>query len=149
KDPPSLQKIIDNMAQTLNPKITAITPNTADQGDKGFTMTVTGVNFVYGSVIKFNGTTKSTTYVSATEIKAEIPASDVFKTGEYDISVYSPIMGGKTSNSEKFIVQTSSGFPWTWIAIGGGAVAAVVVAVLTLGGKDDPASTLAEPPGRP
>ena len=42
KDPPSLQKIIDNMALTLNPKITLLTPSTADQGDKGFTMTVTG-----------------------------------------------------------------------------------------------------------
>ena len=98
-------------------------------------------------------TAKSTTYESATELKAEIPASDILKTGEYDINVYSPIMGGKTSNSEKFVVQTSSGFPWTWIAIGGGAVAAVVVAVLTLGGKDDTelltATTLADPPVRP
>ena len=153
KDPPSLQKIIDNMALTLNPKITSLTPNTADQGDKGFTLTVTGANFVYGSVVKFNGTAKSTTYVSATELQAQIPSSDVLKTGEYDINVFSPIMGGKTSNSEKFMVQTASGFPWTWIAIGGGAVAAVVVAVLALGGKSDtetpPATTLANPPVRP
>ena len=155
KDPPSLQKIIDNMAQTLNPKITGITPNMADQGDKGFKLTVTGANFVYGSVVKFNGAAKSTTYISATELQAQIPSSDFQKTGDYDINVYSPIMGGKTSNSEKFMVQAASGFPWTWIAIGGGAIAAVVVAVLTLGGKDDngtttpPTTTLADPPVRP
>jgi hypothetical protein len=153
KDPPSLQKIIDNMAATLDPKITALTPNTADQADKGFTMTITGSNFVYGSVVKINGTEKSTTYVSPIELKAEIPTRDMLKAGEFDVTVYSPIVGGKTSNSEKFTVQTSSGFPWTWIAIGGGAVAAIVVAVLTLGGKDDettpPATTLANPPVRP
>ena len=153
KDPPSLQKIIDNMARTLDPKITALTPNTADQGDKGIMIVVTGANFVYGSVVKLNGTAKSTTYVSPTELKAEISAKDLLKSGEYDITVYSPIVGGKTSNSEKFTVQTASSFPWTWIAIGGGAVAAVVVAILTLGGSDDdttpPGTTLANPPVRP
>ena len=153
KDPPSLQKIIDNMAATLDPKITSITPNAADQADKGFTMTVTGTNFVYGSIVKLNGTARSTTYVSPIELKVEIPAKDLLKAGEFEITVYSPIVGGKTSNPEKFMVQTSSGFPWTWIAIGGGAVAAVVVAILTLGGKDDtttpPATTLANPPVRP
>ena len=141
------------MARTLDPKITALTPNTADQGDKGIMMVVTGANFVYGSVVKLNGTAKSTTYVSPIELKAEISSKDLLKAGEYDITVYSPIMKGKTSNSEKFTVQTSSGFPWTWIAIGGGAVAAVVVAILTLGGSDDtttpPATTLANPPVRP
>jgi hypothetical protein len=103
--------------------------------------------------VKFSGTAKSTTYVSPIELKAEISAKDLLKSGEYDITVYSPIMGGKTSNSEKFTVQTASSFPWTWIAIGGGAVAAVVVAILTLGGKDDettpPTTTLANPPVRP
>ena len=154
KDPPSLQKIIDNMALTLNPKITLITPSTVDQGDNGFTMTVTGANFVYGSIVKLNGSAKSTTYESATELKVVIPATDILKTGEFDISVYSPIMGGKTSNSEKFVVQTASSFPWTWIAVGGGAIAAVVVAILASGGKDDettppPTTTLADPPVRP
>ena len=152
KDPPSLQKIIDNMALTLNPKITAITPSTVDQGEKGFKMTVTGSNFVYGSVVKLNGVAKATNYVSATELIADIPASDILKTGEYDVDIYSPIMGGKTSNAEKFTVQKASAFPWTWIAIGGGAVVAVVVAVLTLGGKDDNGptqTTLADPPVRP
>lgn len=152
KDPPSLQKIIDNMAVTLNPKITSISPNTVDQGEKGIKLKVTGSNFVYGSVVKLNGVSKSTTYVSSTELTADVLTSDLAKTGEYDVTVYSPIMGGKTSEAEKFTVQKASSFPWTWIAIGGGAVAAVVVAVLTLGGKKDdstPTTTLADPPTRP
>ena len=153
KDPPSLQKIIDNMAQTLNPKISGITPNTADEGDNGFIMTVTGSNFVYGSLVKFNGTGKKTTYVSPTELKAEITQSDLAKAGGYDVTVYSPILGGKTSNPERFMAQESASFPWTWIAIGGGVVAAVVVAVVALGGGNDdngtPTTIIAEPPGRP
>jgi len=150
KDPPSLQKIIDNMALTLNPSITKITPNIVEQGDKGFKMTISGSNYVYGSVVKINGVAKSTNYVSATELTADIPSSDLLKTGEFDVVINSPILGGKTSNAEKFSVQKASSFPWTWIAIGGGAVVAVVVAVLTLGGKDDTSeSKLADPPTRP
>ncbi|GIK22258.1 MAG: hypothetical protein HND40_02560 [Ignavibacteriota bacterium] len=152
KDPPSLQKIIDNMALTLNPKISGISPNTVDQGEKGIKLKVTGSNFAYGSVVKFNGVSKSTTYVSSTELTADVLTSDLAKTGEYDVTVYSPIMGGKTSEAEKFTVQKASSFPWTWIAVGGGVVAAAVVAVLTLGKKDESTTSqtkLADPPTRP
>lgn len=151
KDPPSFQKIIDNMALTLNPKITNISPNTVDQGEKGIKLNVTGSNFVYGSVVNLDGLAKSTTYVSSTELTADVLTSDLSKTGEFNVTVYSPIMGGKTSEAEKLIVQKASSFPWTWIAIGGGAVVAAVVAVLTLGGKSDSesTSTLADPPTRP
>lgn len=151
RDPPSLQKIIDNTAQTLNPKITNISPSTVDQEEKGITLTVNGTNFVYGSVVKFNEATKLTTYVSSTELKAEIPSTDLLKEGEFSINVYSPIMGGKTSNTEKFIVKKVSSFPWTWIAVGGAAIAAAVVAIVTLGGDDEEiiTPTIADPPGRP
>jgi len=67
------------------------------------------------------------------------------------VTVNSPILGGKTSNLEKFKVESSvGGVPWTWIGIGAGAVAAGVVAILVLGGDEDvPPETLADPPVRP
>lgn len=152
RDPPSLKKIIDNTAQTLNPILTSITPNKINAGDKDFTITVNGKNFVYGSVVKLNGVNKSTHHISSTELKADIPAGDILDEGEISINVYSPILGGKTSNTEKLIVEKSSSFPWTWIAVGGGAIAAAVVAILTLGGSDDDGTqttVIADPPGRP
>jgi tetratricopeptide (TPR) repeat protein len=152
RDPPSLKKIIDNTAQTLNPIVTSINPNKIEAGKKGFTITVNGKNFVYGSVVKFNGLNKSTSYISSIELKADIPPGDILDEGEININVYSPILGGKTSNSETLIVEKSSSFPWTWIAVGGGAIVAAVVAVLTLGGDDngpEPSTTIADPPGRP
>jgi tetratricopeptide (TPR) repeat protein len=148
KDPPSLQKIIDNMAVTLNPQITSLTPNSVDQGEIGIKLKVTGSNFVYGSVVKLNGVSKSTTYVSSTELIADVSTSDLSKTGEYDVTVYSPILSGKTSAAEKFTVQNTSSFPWTWIAVGGGAIVAAVVAILVLGGSEDD-DALANPPVRP
>lgn len=152
RDPPSLQRIIDDMSKTLNPRISGLSPNAVTEGSDGFPLTVTGSNFVYGSVVKFNGVQKATTYVSATELKADISAEDIISAGEFDVTVFSPIMNGKTSNTEKLEVQKGSKFPWTWIAIGGGAVVAAVVAILALGGSDEetpPESTLADPPARP
>ena len=151
RDPPQLTEIIGNILQTLNPTITRITPNKATVDDKRFTMTVDGIDFVYGSVVQFNGEDRATNFISSSQLTAEIPSTDLVKDGEYDISVHSPVLGGKTSNMEKFIVKSSGGVPWTWIGIGAGAVAAGVVAILVLGNGDEdvPPETLADPPVRP
>lgn len=152
RDPPSLKKIIDNTAQTLNPILIAITPNKIEAGQKAFTITVSGKNFVYGSAVKLNGVSKTTSYISSTELKAEISASDITDAGEIKVNVYSPILGGKNSNEETLIIEKSSTFPWTWIGVGGGAILAAVVAVLTLGSSDDNGTeqkVIADPPGRP
>ena len=150
RDPPQLTEIIGNILQTLNPTITRITPNKATEGDKGFTMTVDGIDFVYGSVVQFNGEDRATNFISSSQLTVEIPSTDLVKDGEYDISVNSPVLGGKTSNLEKFTVKSSGGGPWTWIGIGAGAVAAGVVAILVLGNGDDPPEeTIADPPVRP
>jgi hypothetical protein len=151
RDPPQLTEIIGNILQTLNPTITRITPNKATEGDKGFTITVDGIDFVYGSVVQFNGEERATNFISSSQLTAEIPSSDLVKEGEYEVMVNSPMMDGKTSNMEKFKVESSDGPPWTWIGIGAGAVAAGVVAILVLGNgdKDDPPETIADPPVRP
>jgi tetratricopeptide (TPR) repeat protein len=155
KDPPQLKTIIDDVSKKLTPKIISINPNSAEKDDKGFTLTVTGSNFVNGSVVSFNGKDKLTYYISTNELKADITSDDLKMDGNVDVCVHSPILKGECSDAQKFNIQKgSSGFPWTWIAIGGGAVAAAVVAVLTLGGsKDkDPVTSstgLADPPGRP
>ena len=133
KDPPQLQKIVEEIAISLNPIITGITPDNANEGDKGFMMTVNGTNFVYGSVVRFNGGDKKTIFVDSTKLTATITADDLVDDGEYDVIVYSPISEGKLSNTEEFKVNSTGSFPWTWVAVGAGAVAAGVVAILTLG----------------
>lgn len=154
-DPPQLKRIIDEMAPTLIPQISSITPNSVEKGRDGFTLTVKGSNFVYGTEVKFNGNTKSTTFINSVELKAEISAEDVREDGEYNVNVFSPILGGKKSNTLTLNVSSKSSFPWTWIAVGGGAVVAGTIAIITLGGKSDKGSNdngttqLADPPARP
>ena len=150
-DPPQLKRIMDDISQTLEPGIDIITPNSADAEADGFTMTVDGIDFVYGSVVQFNGEDRATNFISSTQLTAKIPPSDLKKEGEYEVTVNSPIMSGKTSNAVKFKVKSSGGAPWTWIGIGAGVVAAGVVAVLVLGGEEETieTETIAEPPVRP
>jgi tetratricopeptide (TPR) repeat protein len=152
KDPPQLKEIIDDVSKTLTPTLSSISPNSADEGGKQFLMTVTGTNFVNGSVVRLSGKDKTTHYINTRELKAEILQDDISKDGDYEVCVYSPISKG-CSNSLNLNVKGKSSFPWTWIAVGAGAVAAGVVAIITLGGGDDddnpPVTGLANPPTRP
>ncbi len=150
-DPPQLKRIIEEITKTLKPTITSISPDSVSEGAAGFTMNIKGSDFVYGSVVRFNGVDKETIFHSSNELNAKIMTADLAESGEYDIVVYIPISGGKLSNLEKFKISSSSSFPWTWVGIGAGAVAGIVVAIIALGEDPPPppGETIADPPGRP
>ena len=56
-------------------EISSISPSSVPAGSPAFTLTATGTNFVQSTAILWNSTTLTTTYVSATEIQAQVPAS--------------------------------------------------------------------------
>jgi hypothetical protein len=73
-------------------------------GGAQFTLTVNGTNFVTGaneaSVVNFNGKAETTTFVSATQITANIPASDVATAvagTTVNVTVTNPGPGGGTT----------------------------------------------------
>lgn len=148
RDSPSLQKIIDDMAQTLTPEITVIIPNSRRQNENGFIMTVKGSNFTYGSKVMLNEIGKSTTFINDSELQAKIPASDILKEDEYKITVYSPILNGRTSNALRFVVKTSSMSLWKWFALGSATIAIVVATIFLLKPNPD-RPAIADPPERP
>ena len=59
------------------PAIAQLTPPSTAAGSSDFTLTVQGTNFGSKAVVNFNGTAMATTFDSATEVKAAIPASAV------------------------------------------------------------------------
>jgi len=97
----TVQLVIDNPV----PSIISLSPNTAVAGGPGFTLTVTGKNFVSSSVVKWKGSARATTFVSETELTATILATDIAKTGTVPVTVTSPAPGGGTSAAKTFTVN--------------------------------------------
>jgi hypothetical protein len=86
------------------PAISALQPVSAAAGSGGFTLTVRGDNFVSGSVVRWNGGNRTTTYVDAGQLTAAIPAGDVATRGTASVTVSSPQPGGGVSNSASFTI---------------------------------------------
>jgi hypothetical protein len=81
------------------PTLTSIAPSSVTAGSSTFTLTVTGTKFVSGAVVDWNGTALTTIYSSATQLTAQIPASDVTSTGTASVSVVNPTPGGGSSGT--------------------------------------------------
>ena len=86
------------------PTITSLNPATATAGSAAFTLTVTGTNFVNGSVVRWNESNRTTTFVSGTQLTAAIPATDVATMGTAGVVVFNPAPGGGTSNTVTFTI---------------------------------------------
>jgi hypothetical protein len=112
------------------PSTSAIIPSTVVAGSTGFTLTVTGSNFIRSSVVNWNGTSRGTTFVSATELRAAILTSDVGTAGTAAVTVFNPAPGGGTSNAQTFnilagtnpVPTTSALEPSSGVAGGAGFV---------------------------
>jgi hypothetical protein len=75
-----------------------VLPSSVAPGGSGFTLTVNGTGFVSGSVVDWNGTPKPTTYVSNSQLRATVSATQVANPETAWIAVVSPSPGGGTSN---------------------------------------------------
>ncbi|MGZ8184131.1 MAG: DUF6701 domain-containing protein [Methylobacter sp.] len=86
------------------PSIGSISPVSKNIGAASFVLTVNGGNFVNGAVVNFAGAPRTTTFVSATQLTASIPAGDLTTLGTFNITVFNPAPGGGTSNAQAFTV---------------------------------------------
>src|SRR5215472_1459362 len=75
-----------------------LVPDALKPGSTGFTLTVNGTGFVSRSVVMWNGSARTTTFVSSSRIKATILSSDVAKSGAASVTVSNPGPGGGASN---------------------------------------------------
>jgi uncharacterized protein (TIGR03437 family) len=87
------------------PGLGSLSPSRATPGDGAFTLAATGTNFVRGSLVQWNGTARTTSFVSATRLTAAIPASDIVSGGTAQVAVFSPAPGGGTSNVLAFAIN--------------------------------------------
>jgi len=86
------------------PAITSLSPSTAAPGGAAFTLTVNGSNFVNLAEVRWNGTLRTTNYVSAAQLTAAIAAADILTAGSASVTVFNPSPGGGTSNILTFTI---------------------------------------------
>jgi hypothetical protein len=86
------------------PAIASLSPSTGAQDGPAFPLVVNGSNFISGSAVEWNGTTRPTTFISSTQLTAQIPPSDIITSGVATITVFNPTPGGGMSNSLSFNV---------------------------------------------
>jgi trimeric autotransporter adhesin len=88
------------------PKASSLSPSTAAAPGSNTWVTITGSNFVPGSVALWNGSQRTTVFVSSGQLRVAIPAADLAKSGTANkISVSNPALGGGGSAALTFTVQ--------------------------------------------
>jgi hypothetical protein len=91
-------------APALAPTLASLSPNSALIGSPAFTLTVNGSNFNTGSIMRWNGADRATSFVSATRLTASIPASDLNIARTASVTVFNPAPGGGASSALSFTV---------------------------------------------
>jgi hypothetical protein len=89
------------------PTLTGINPSSAVAGSSSFTLTVSGSSFISGSIVKWNGTALTTTFVNASQLTAVVPATNISTAGTATVTVFNPTPGGGTSSGISFTITSA------------------------------------------
>jgi uncharacterized protein (TIGR03437 family) len=116
------------------PTISSLSPGSATAGTAAFTLTVNGTGFLNGSIVKWNGTARTTTFVSATQLRAAITAADIAAAGTGQVTVFNPTPGGGTSGNAAFVVTAPNPVPTISSLSPGSATAGTAAFTLTVNG---------------
>jgi 6-phosphogluconolactonase len=84
-------------------QLSSLSPTSAVAGGPAFTLDATGQNFTSQSTVQWNGSPRTTTFVSATQLTAQITASDIATAGSVPVTVSDPVNG--LSNAVNFTIQ--------------------------------------------
>jgi YVTN family beta-propeller protein len=82
------------------PTTTSLGLTEVSAGGASFSLIVNGTNFNGGSQVRWNGSDRTTTYISSTQLLADISGSDIAATGSGEIQVFNTTPGGGLSNAQ-------------------------------------------------
>jgi hypothetical protein len=91
------QFLLSEKSFDLSPFLISIDPTVVAAGGPGFTMTITGTNFVMGSQVQFLNILLPTTFVNSGRLTVEIPPDLIRKAGKFPIKVINPSNGGASN----------------------------------------------------
>ena len=98
---------VDNPA----PTIAAVSPASEVTGASSPVLTVTGTGFVPTTVIDVNGTTRTTTFISSTQVSVALTAADLSAAASLSLTAVNPTPGGGTSTAAAVAVVASNPAP--------------------------------------
>jgi len=81
-----------SMLTALNqvPHITSLNPSSTTAGGPTFDLTITGTGFGPDSVVKWNGSTRTTSFQSTTVLIGVIDATDIASPGSGQVTISNP-----------------------------------------------------------
>jgi hypothetical protein len=85
------------------PAIASFNPSSANHGSVDFTLKVTGTGFVPNSKVQWGGVALTTTYISSTELDANVKAADI--TSARSIAITVSNTAGSASDPKDFTVN--------------------------------------------
>ena len=92
--------------QTSSATLTFVSPSSTTVGGPTFTLTANGIGFVTGAIILWNGTQLPTTIVSANQLTATVPASNIATAGTAQVAVQIP-GSAVSANSNVYATNTT------------------------------------------
>jgi hypothetical protein len=87
------------------PVIASLTPSVTLAGSGSLTLTVNGTGFNASSVVRFANSNRATTFISTSQLTAQLTADDMRTAGVFALTVFNPTPGGGTSNVKTFKVE--------------------------------------------
>jgi hypothetical protein len=90
------------------PVMGSMTPAVANAGGAAFTLTVNGAGFVANSTIQWGTIALTTTFVSSSQLTAQVTAADIATAGAYAVTVQTPAPVGGTSGILQFEVDSAA-----------------------------------------
>ena len=86
------------------PTVAALAPSSVLVGSPAGTITITGENFVPGITLAVNGSPRNTTYVSSTQLTANLTANDYLGAAPLLLNAVNPQPGGGASGTIALVV---------------------------------------------
>jgi trimeric autotransporter adhesin len=87
------------------PTVSSLAPATVIAGSAAFDLTVNGGGFVAGSIVEWDGDPRTTVFVSTSQVRASIAATDVEAAGTVQVRVVNATPGGGVSTELTFTIQ--------------------------------------------
>ena len=88
-----------------SPTISQVSPSSVTLGAGSTSIVITGTGFIVSTSVQVNGSARTTSYSSATQISALLTTADLATAGTLSITAMNPAPMGGTSPSASFVVN--------------------------------------------